>query len=819
MSTIEDSKIDQQLALEEESVTEGQRKYYSRLNQQQENEQEYNTRPVRALINRSVDIVAQFLEADMGGAKGRGRPKVAHGLIRGVPYEVLAFLTLRSAYASVKREQEFTRVATRLGTAVLEEINFNRFKEQEAETYKTTQRHIQTHANTQKKRKVMRRMFRLSDIDPIKWSREDTARVGAYLLDAYLQCFPDMFISKLVKRRNGKGKVRMLEPTLSLMAFLKDAHDQISLMSPVRMPMVVPPRPWTGVFEGGYLTDLGGRLSMLKSINESYLEALDQVDMPEVYAGINTIQATPWRINVKVLEVAKQLWHDGVSVGPEGKESLPCRDPRPIPALPAGWEGRPHELKRHDFEMYKQWAKLAAPVHESNHKLFSKRMATIDKLNMAERFKDEEAIYFPCVMDFRGRVYPVPQYLNPQGNDLSKALLLFAEGKPITERGYYWLCVHVANCFGVDKVSNRERFEWTQAHMDRLLDSGLDPLHGGGFWGEADDPFMALAACFELVGYSFEGADYVSHLPIPMDGSCNGLQNFSALLRDPIGGKATNLVPQENPADIYTEVAEVVAAQVREDALAGVKEALYWDGYVSRKIVKQPVMTLPYGATKSGMRKQIENAARKNGLTHIPTSDMWKACGYLANTTHECIGRVVVAARDAMDWLQAVARVAASGEYPVRWTTPLGLPVLQEYKQLKAQKVNIHLDGVKREIYVNVDGKMLDKRRQSAGISPNLIHSFDSSHMLKTTVLAHANGVSSFAMIHDSFGTHAADTDILHAAIRESFIEMYQGNLLARFRDEMAEQLPDEVAEELPPLPEMGTLDLEVVRDSLYFFA
>jgi DNA-directed RNA polymerase len=37
--------------------------------------------------------------------------------------------------------------------------------------------------------------------------------------------------------------------------------------------------------------------------------------------------------------------------------------------------------------------------------------------------------------------------------------------------------------------------------------------------------------------------EFVSHLPVAFDGSCNGLQNYSMMLRDEVGGAATNLVP------------------------------------------------------------------------------------------------------------------------------------------------------------------------------------------------------------------------------------------------------------------------------------
>jgi DNA-directed RNA polymerase, mitochondrial len=45
--------------------------------------------------------------------------------------------------------------------------------------------------------------------------------------------------------------------------------------------------------------------------------------------------------------------------------------------------------------------------------------------------------------------------------------------------------------------------------------------------------------------------DYVSHIPVHMDGSCNGLQHYAALGRDAVGGAAVHLMPCSQPQDVY----------------------------------------------------------------------------------------------------------------------------------------------------------------------------------------------------------------------------------------------------------------------------
>lgn len=82
----------------------------------------------------------------------------------------------------------------------------------------------------------------------------------------------------------------------------------------------------------------------------------------------------------------------------------------------------------------------------------------------------------PHNLDFRGRAYPVPPHLNHIGDDLSRGLLLFAEPRPLGERGLRWLKIHLANVFGNDKASFDEREQFIMDHLEDVYDSATKPL-------------------------------------------------------------------------------------------------------------------------------------------------------------------------------------------------------------------------------------------------------------------------------------------------------------------------------------------------------
>lgn len=79
-------------------------------------------------------------------------------------------------------------------------------------------------------------------------------------------------------------------------------------------------------------------------------------------------------------------------------------------------------------------------------------------------------------MDFRGRAYPIPPHLTHIGDDLSRGLLLFAEAKPLGERGLRWLKIHLANLCGFDKGSFDERVRFVEDNLANIYDSAERPL-------------------------------------------------------------------------------------------------------------------------------------------------------------------------------------------------------------------------------------------------------------------------------------------------------------------------------------------------------
>ena len=187
-------------------------------------------------------------------------------------------------------------------------------------------------------------------------------------------------------------------------------------------------------------------------------------------------------------------------------------------------------------------------------------------MRAAEQYRVHDNFWYVYQTDFRGRLYAATAGFSPQGPDMGKALIEMAEGKEFGERGAYWMKVHFANLCGYDKEHYDERARYTDRLADAIQAVATDPLGDTrGLWVNADKPFCALAAAFELADFYREGPTAINRIAVALDGSCNGLQHYAAILRDPVGAAATNVIPTGKVADIYAQVGVVAGERLRKD--------------------------------------------------------------------------------------------------------------------------------------------------------------------------------------------------------------------------------------------------------------
>lgn len=834
----EEDLMETQLRLEEEMTLKGAEKYIRDVSNAVNRGNEENTAYGQAILAHRLETVAIAIgewKASVGSGVA-GRFSTSYPLIKDIPDNVLAFITLKNVLAGVSSLRTLQHVGVTIGTAIEDELRFAGVREEERREYKSIMEGAARRSSYKYKHiYAVRRADRFSTWE--RWAKNDRLHVGVKLLDI---CINSVGLVEITHQKMDKNQsIKFVKALPETLGWIEKKNEVISSLRPAFEPMVVQPRDWTDPFNGGYISSNIRPLKLVKTRSKAYIEELQNVEMPIVYEAVNALQHTPWQINSQVLEVMSTLWEQGSAIA-----GLPPRDGLEMPP-------KPHDIDTNE-EAKREWRIQAAKIHTQNLSLMGQRVGFNMALGIATRYEKFRKIYFPYQLDFRGRIYAVP-HLNPQGADYHKSLLRFANGKALGEEGWKWLAILGSNLAGNDKVSLEHRVNWIQDNEDEILAIANDPYSNRGWCGsiggvDIDKPWQFLAFCFEWAGYVEHGDSFVSKLPVAMDGSCSGIQHFSAMLRDHIGGKAVNLIPADLPQDVYQLVANKVLEQIQEDIENGTADevrhteqgtayvkngtksiAQQWLAFgVTRKVTKRSVMTLAYGSKEYGFKEQLmediirpaKQACDREGKEFVFQGDGYQAAQYMAKAIWNAVNVVLVKAGEAMKWLQSVASIASSEELPVRWTTPVGFPVMQAYPDLEKRKVKTSISGKLVYLTMYKEKDKLDRRRQTQGIAPNFVHSCDASHMMLTIVRAKQEGINNFAMIHDSFGTSAGATEDLFRIVRESFLEMYGDvEVLESFRNELCSQISDKNLLKVQPLPTKGELELDQVVNSRYCFA
>ena len=825
-------KLERQLQLEEEMHTAGVMRTNREETRARNKSREHTTSYGLTLLKSAIEPVSNRIKEIVEQSRNsQGRVDIATMILRDIDPDAAAYLALKSILDSITLQNTLTKAAMKIATCVEDQIKFTKFERECEILYKILKEDIKHKTSYVHKHLIMTRYMNKAKVDWKPFKNTDKVHLGTKLISIIIE--QTGFI-KIVERSEGSKKnprtPKYVEATEKTMKWIDEKSKRNSVLNPLFYPTIVQAKPWLHPYRGGYHSPLIRQMTMIKTRNNNYLtEIANKVDdMKAVYDSTNALQDTSWKINKQVLQVMEVFYNQNTPIG-----KIPPTENIPLPP-------KPHSIT--DKEKFKEWLKTnketwvdwkhrASKVHEFNARIVSKRLQFKKIIELAKQFEQEASIYFPHQLDFRGRAYPIPMFLNPQGVEHARALLTFAKGERMSNNkdSARWLAIHGANQYGEDKCSLDERVEWVKENEQFILEAARDPLNNN-FWRSADKPFCFLAFCFEWLGYHENGDKHETHIPVSVDGSCNGLQIFSLLLRDEIGGAATNLVPSEKPQDIYAIVAEKTKEVLEQETsnekflnkyhMTRKEIAQEWLRIgINRKLTKRSVMVVPYSGTLYACRKYIDEYLRDEVNEHYFGDKTLAPTQYLARIVWEAINSTVVKAREAMGWLQEISRLASEEDLPLTWSTPSGFIVLQQYREISSRRIETKLGESIVKLKVADETNQLSRRRQRSGCSPNFIHSLDSAAMALVTCKMKAQGVHHFAMVHDSYGVHATNVERLSKGLRQVFVEMFEDDLLDKFRKEISDLLSPRNQSKIPPLPTRGKLRLEKVLDSDYFFA
>ena len=627
----------------------------------------------------------------------------------------------------------------------------------------------------------------------------------------------------------------------------KSIYDSmLNYIPPSYEPMIVTPTNWSNISNGGFIKDKDSSpkydIYVMKTTTKrdkfNLLKNADRFS-PKLLEAINIIQDTKWRVNSSLLDDFQKHIKDT-----KEKNKIKLKElNKDIKAKNQVYRELRLVIKTkreilEELEIDKDTIKEKLSIDSNTlysiktalQKLKRSRDKINGKMSIRERILDKaksyskySEIYFVWQIDFRGRVYPIQPLLNPQGEDFAKALLHFATSKPLGERGEYWWKIHGANVYGEDKISFEDRVSWVDTNRDNILSIFDHPNRfDSEFLQKADKPYSFLAFAYEYREFIKNPKSFQSSIPIAMDGSNNGFQHITALLRDSEGAKKVNVLSlgEDIPNDIYKDVADKTKELIVDDTISieGIEEII---PFITRDFTKKNVMTDVYGAGTDAKLNQNRDYIKSKLNDKLDWSDevIEEVSKYISKQIDLAIDIELPSSKLYKSWMKEIAKDLSKQNRAIEWTTPIiELIVVQEKIVTKKEKIVTKYNNKKRQIQIRVPTDEISQIEQTKGIAPNFIHSLDATHLFLTILLAKKRGVDSFATIHDSFGTHACDIDILQKAIKSSFIEMYSKDILENLRDD----IKNLYGIDLKPIKYLKTKEefkLYKVQESLYFFS
>lgn len=460
-----------------------------------------------------------------------------------------------------------------------------------------------------------------------------------------------------------------------------------------------------------------------------------------------------------------------------------------------------------------------------------------------------------------GRIYSHTAYLNPQGSDQAKGLLLFEKKTPLRENGGFWLRVHLANCDGEDKLSYEDRIAHVEKNHTKYMLWHEDPYTNRG-WQDSDKPWSLLAAAreyAEMTRYEGPEEEFLSDLPCFVDGSCNGIQHLVALSLDENIAASVNVVDTDKPGDLYSLVSNDVWRQLNVlyddtptkyrgkvlDVIAiekfhknAMRDArgkpelsdivfknwkeycnhnrslrvsvfpAFWLGVTDpkeqRKTVKRCVMTLGYGASKYGFSNFLMEDLADTSEYLDNRSQLW--CSQLGSLIYDTCFESLEGPGRMLKLFEEVGELSNCRKEYLSWVTPVGFPVMQTYPKSLTKRTKLSYAGKSFNVLVEAwEEATIAEASQRAATAPNFVHSLDAAHLQ----LVINNAEFHLAAIHDSVGASAGHMGDLYGLIREAFVSLYRQNPLEDFLEQVG--YDKEVKK--------GNLNIERVLESKYLFS
>ena len=599
-----------------------------------------------------------------------------------------------------------------------------------------------------------------------------------------------------------------------------------------KIPMIVPPKPYvrdkSRTILGGYLLNDKQYVNPIIIKNHELREQATIKNENIIFDTVNNLSSVGYKINIPVLEFILE----------KGVEYNLIIDP----------------CFQHDLEIKKNnKEKLSVYEKKTLDSFLSKKQLEMNILALATIFKNVPEFFIPVRIDNRGRIYCMADYLNYQGIELAKSLLLFSKGDKVSKcdnESINFLKIFGGNCYGngIEKKSFQNRIDWVNDNLSDILN-----FRNGKLIKEADSKLLFIAFCFEFGNYfnSLKSNDtsYITYFPIQLDATCNGYQHLSLLMGDESLAGHLNLIsedPESIPQDFYSfiglKINDYLNLRLSDEKNKKEKyicvnkdldnkEILNIEKNIqscerllklnkNRSLVKIPIMVKPYNASlfrmieyiKESFKKVTEHFNNENGLFNSIQKSLNSEdkIFYVSDnniiltnldffifitTLEKAIYTEFPKLKELNEYLNKIASICVYLNISITWALPSGLIVKQYYEDSEAIRLK-PFKYRKNTFTIKVRKKnVVNKSKQIRSLMPNLIHSLDAASLSLIVNMFYIENIKNsklfnFFAIHDCFAVTANNISFLIKIIKLVYIKIYtDDNYLRRFDQGIIESI------------------------------
>lgn len=800
----------------------------------------------KMILVHSIDTLSakimEYFDQDI-----RGKMKAARDIIAIEFYDTpkdLAFIVLATIVRSISKDIHVPTISLikQLNRSIYDSILVRRLDKDDSTFGAFVDKRFKNRSEAfrnREKLKIVKRQASLSDPD----LSDITTYLGGVLLDLVIKSGINIIETKIVYNKG--RRTQYVVYTEECFRMVLQSRERL-LTEYRKFPILLAkPVEWVSFDgSGGYHNSELYKVSLIKARTGSkklLRQFFERGDVQALFDTLNTLQSTSWRVNKRVFDVMDYVFQNNV-VDHESSTNNPYL----LGKIPYNGQMEAEDfINIHNYgEINTEGKYKGLPKEKTMMRKYFKDIETqrdiviantgkAIMLNLvlynAKEYLQEEEFYFSYQYDFRGRIYPIQQHLQPQGKGEVKALIEFKNGCKIeNDDQLFWFLVHGANCYGYDKELYADRVDKIRAKTKEIQAIAQDPLGNRQYWKDADEPYLYLAWCFEYSNYLDFPESFVSHIPIALDATCSGIQIYSGLLRDKSGAEAVNVVG-DTRNDIYQEVADKVNeyldkgdypkyltyktsdGKVHEESTKALADSL--KGKITRQLTKRNTMTQPYSVTRYGMYEQLKGELQEleNSNKKFWVGDVWIVAKLLTDLNDRAIAETVKGARVGQGFLKEVTGDIVKAGNWVFYTTPITkFPVLQKIHKTVMERVVTPIG----KLSIRKATLEINPTKMVNGIAPNFVHSLDATLLAMTVLKLKEDGCTNFHLIHDSYGVPVNQVQNLNLRVRQAFKELFEDKPLERW----VKQVHPEYAKQAEDVM-INTLDLEDVINSGYIFS